>query len=198
MNEVNNLSAGKVMSLETNIVARRRRHRCIHYFAAVVVAVISFCAATCNSLSLHNPIGAYHVNVSSPHYKVQLRGERQSYNHARSATSMYSTQLRQTSVSNDTSSNNNGMLAKLSNYDLSVPAVLLAAFLNLLGFTMASPIQPALGKHFSLPLGASFGSLSSAYPLGMLLGVFLWPTLSDVLGRKIVMSTTLLGSGLGL
>ena len=82
--------------------------------------------------------------------------------------------------------------------DLSVPAVLLASFLNLLGFTMASPIQPALGKHFELPLGASFGSLSSAYPLGMMLGVFLWPTLSDVIGRKIVMATTLAGSGMGL
>ncbi|KAL9189139.1 hypothetical protein ACHAXT_011629 [Thalassiosira profunda] len=63
---------------------------------------------------------------------------------------------------------------------------------------MSSPIQPALGRHFSLPLGASFGSLSSAYPLGMMLGVFLWPTLSDVLGRKIVMSLTLAGSGMGL
>lgn len=82
--------------------------------------------------------------------------------------------------------------------DLSVPAVLLAAFLNLLGFTMASPIQPALGRHFALPLGASFGSLSSAYPLGMFLGVFLWPTLSDVLGRKSVMGLTLAGSGVGL
>eukprot|EP00584_Thalassiosira_punctigera_P016665 CAMPEP_0172556960 /NCGR_PEP_ID=MMETSP1067-20121228/70389_1 /TAXON_ID=265564 ORGANISM="Thalassiosira punctigera, Strain Tpunct2005C2" /NCGR_SAMPLE_ID=MMETSP1067 /ASSEMBLY_ACC=CAM_ASM_000444 /LENGTH=434 /DNA_ID=CAMNT_0013345907 /DNA_START=428 /DNA_END=1732 /DNA_ORIENTATION=- len=63
---------------------------------------------------------------------------------------------------------------------------------------MASPIQPALGKHFSLPMGASFGSLSSAYPLGMLVGVFLWPTLSDIVGRKIIMSVTLMGSGLGL
>merc|ERR1719491_335511 len=63
---------------------------------------------------------------------------------------------------------------------------------------MASPIQPSLGKHFDLPLGASFGSLSSAYPLGMLLGVFLWPTLSDVVGRKSVMAVTLMGSGCGL
>jgi len=86
----------------------------------------------------------------------------------------------------------------LRNKDLSVPAVLLASFLNLLGFTMASPIQPELGKHFELPLGASFGSLSSAYPLGMMLGVFLWPTLSDVVGRKIVMAITLAGSGMGL
>lgn len=82
--------------------------------------------------------------------------------------------------------------------DLSVPAVLLASFLNLLGFTMTSPIQPALGKHFSLPIGASFGSLSSAYPLGMMLGILLWPTLSDVLGRKIVLCLTLAGSGMGL
>ena len=175
----------------------------MHYFAAVVVAVISFCAVSCNSLSLNNPIQASywacHVHVERPQYKVQLRGQRQSYHHARSAAPIYSTQLHQTSVSSDSNrSSNNGILAKLSNYDLSVPAVLLAAFLNLLGFTMASPIQPALGKHFSLPLGASFGSLSSAYPLGMLLGVFFWPTLSDILGRKIVMSTTLLGSGLGL
>ncbi|KAL7514234.1 hypothetical protein ACHAXN_012974 [Cyclotella atomus] len=84
------------------------------------------------------------------------------------------------------------------NGDLSVPAVLFASFLNLLGFTMASPIQPALGDHFSLPMGASFGSLSSAYPLGMMFGVFMWPTLSDVIGRKIVMTLTLFGSGMGL
>jgi DHA1 family tetracycline resistance protein-like MFS transporter len=82
--------------------------------------------------------------------------------------------------------------------DLSVPAVLLAGFLNLLGFTMTSPIQPALGTHFSLPIGASFGSLSSAYPLGMMFGILLWPSLSDVLGRKMVLSLTLAGSGLGL
>jgi MFS family permease len=89
-------------------------------------------------------------------------------------------------------------LNTIKNKDLSVPAVLLSSFLNLLGFTMASPIQPALGKHFDLPLGASFGSLSSAYPLGMMLGVFLWPTLSDVIGRKIIMAITLAGSGMGL
>ena len=63
---------------------------------------------------------------------------------------------------------------------------------------MASPIQPALGDHFSLPMGASFGSLSSAYPLGMMFGVFLWPALSDVIGRKIVMAMTLFGSSMGL
>ena len=32
----------------------------------------------------------------------------------------------------------------------------------------------------------------------MFAGVFLWPTLSDIIGRKLVMSITLLGSGIGL
>eukprot|EP00591_Stephanopyxis_turris_P000619 CAMPEP_0195508478 /NCGR_PEP_ID=MMETSP0794_2-20130614/1679_1 /TAXON_ID=515487 /ORGANISM="Stephanopyxis turris, Strain CCMP 815" /LENGTH=472 /DNA_ID=CAMNT_0040635451 /DNA_START=266 /DNA_END=1681 /DNA_ORIENTATION=- len=81
---------------------------------------------------------------------------------------------------------------------VSVAAVLASAFLNLLGFTMAGPITPALGQHFGLKVGASFGSLTSAYPLGMLLGLFLWPQLSDRIGRKPVIVASLLGSGLGL
>ena len=81
---------------------------------------------------------------------------------------------------------------------LSVGAILAASFLNLLGFTMAGPITPALGNHFGLSVGASFGSLTSAYPLGMLLGLFLWPSLSDRIGRKPVMAISLFGSGLGL
>lgn len=84
------------------------------------------------------------------------------------------------------------------NRRLSVGAILAASFLNLLGFTMAGPITPALGKHFNLSVGASFGSLTSAYPLGMLFGVFLWPSLSDRIGRKPVMALSLFGSGLGL
>lgn len=81
---------------------------------------------------------------------------------------------------------------------LSVGAIMASSFLNLLGFTMAGPITPALGKHFNLPVGASFGSLTSAYPLGMLFGVFLWPSLSDRIGRKPVIALSLFGSGLGL
>ena len=46
---------------------------------------------------------------------------------------------------------------------IGVVAVLSAAFLNLLGFTMAGPITPALGQHFGLEVGAKFGSLTSAY-----------------------------------
>ena len=80
----------------------------------------------------------------------------------------------------------------------SVGAILASGFLNLLGFTMAGPITPALGKHFGLQVGASFGSLTSAYPLGMLFGLMCWPTLSDKIGRKRVMTASLLGSGLGL
>jgi MFS family permease len=85
-----------------------------------------------------------------------------------------------------------------SRYRYSVAAILASAFLNLLGFTMAGPITPALGQHFSLEMGATFGSLTSAYPLGMLVGLFLWPQLSDKIGRKPVMVASLLGSGLGL
>ena len=48
--------------------------------------------------------------------------------------------------------------------------MLVCAFLNLLGFTMAGPITPALGHHFGMDVGASLGMLTSAYPLGMLLG----------------------------
>jgi MFS transporter, DHA1 family, tetracycline resistance protein len=85
-----------------------------------------------------------------------------------------------------------------SQYRFSVATILASAFLNLLGFTMAGPITPALGQHFSLAIGATFGSLTSAYPLGMLVGLFLWPQLSDRIGRKPVMVASLLGSGLGL
>lgn len=54
---------------------------------------------------------------------------------------------------------------------ISVFSVLAAAFLNLLGFTMMLGLTPALGSHFKLPVGARFGSLTSAYPIGMLAGV---------------------------
>ena len=82
--------------------------------------------------------------------------------------------------------------------EVSVATTLTAAFLNLLGFTMAGPITPALGAHFGLGVGASLGALTSAYPLGMLGGLFLWPALSDRVGRKPVIALSLFGSGLGL
>lgn len=80
----------------------------------------------------------------------------------------------------------------------SVGAVLFASFLSLLGFTMAGPLTPALGRHFQLEVGGLFGALTSAYPLGMLLGISFWPSLSDKIGRRPVLSLSLLGSGIGL
>lgn len=81
----------------------------------------------------------------------------------------------------------------------SVFGVLSASFLSLLGFTMvAGPLTPALGKHFGLQIGGWFGSLTSAYPLGMFLGILLWPSMSDRVGRRPILTISLLGSGLGL
>lgn len=77
---------------------------------------------------------------------------------------------------------------------LSVASVLAAAFLNFLGFTMMLGFTPTLAKHFGLDAGARFGSITSAYPLGMLAGVFIWPALSDRVGRKPVLALSLLGS----
>ncbi len=81
---------------------------------------------------------------------------------------------------------------------LTIMTILTATTLNLLGFTLTSPLNPTIGKHFNLPTGASFGSLTSAYPAGMLLGQFIWPKLSDIMGRKKILSISLFGSGLGL
>jgi len=186
------------------LVVAARRQRSLHVITSLL-AVFTF-AVTANSLSLNSGIisspihGHRNSRIANPDpspSKFISHGEQQSS----SPPFRYLTSLHQSASAiedDDVEQPSDSSRTKLFNCDLSVLAVLLAAFLNLLGFTMAGPIQPALGKHFSLPLGASFGSLSSAYPLGMLLGVFLWPTLSDVLGRKIVMSLTLLGSGLGL
>ena len=80
----------------------------------------------------------------------------------------------------------------------SILSVLLAAFLDLLGYTMTIPLGAALKSHFALPMGASFGMISSAYPLGTLGAYFLWPQLSDRVGRKPVICLSLLGSGVGL
>jgi len=79
-----------------------------------------------------------------------------------------------------------------------VVAVLAAAFLNLLGFTMATPLNPTLAAHFQLA-GPALGSLTSAYPLGMLFGLLVWPSMSDARGmRKPILVASLAGSGFGL
>ena len=82
---------------------------------------------------------------------------------------------------------------------VSVLAVLAGAFLNLLGFTMAGPITPALAEHFQLPVGSKVGALTSAYPMGMLVGLLVWPQISDREGwRKKIIVGSLFGVGVGL
>eukprot|EP00557_Chaetoceros_sp_GSL56_P007885 CAMPEP_0176488410 /NCGR_PEP_ID=MMETSP0200_2-20121128/6691_1 /TAXON_ID=947934 /ORGANISM="Chaetoceros sp., Strain GSL56" /LENGTH=635 /DNA_ID=CAMNT_0017885385 /DNA_START=373 /DNA_END=2280 /DNA_ORIENTATION=+ len=100
-----------------------------------------------------------------------------------------------TSISSSSSSSPNNSTTKTN---LTIFTILAATSLNLLGFTLTSPLNPTLGKHFNLPTGASFGSLTSAYPAGMLIGLFTWPRMSDSMGRKRIMAISLLGSGLGL
>ncbi|GFH57044.1 hypothetical protein CTEN210_13520 [Chaetoceros tenuissimus] len=85
-----------------------------------------------------------------------------------------------------------------SSTKITIFCILAATTFNLLGFTLTSPLNPTIGQHFNLPTGASFGSLTSAYPLGMLIGLFTWPRLSDILGRRLILIISLLGSGIGL
>ncbi|KAL7500017.1 hypothetical protein ACHAWT_007972 [Skeletonema menzelii] len=190
---------------QANLSASACLYRHLHRLRSIIITLALVSAST-HSLSLNNYVQprAYRrslgLSVSSHNNAVRNRFDNAMFTN-RQSTTLYEATTHD-SCTNDTKQPASRFRLLISNIikgrDLSVPAVLLASFLNLLGFTMASPIQPALGKHFELPLGASFGSLSSAYPLGMMLGVFLWPTLSDVIGRKIVMATTLAGSGMGL
>lgn len=184
------------------VAAAPKRKR---YHAAITLSLLvglSFAVNDAHSFSLKSRIAAPIAFASSSPARHHSHCRRRLDANV-SISNRYMNQLHQSQSSSieDGGNNDSNTISSqhnLAKLDLSVAAVLLASFLNLLGFTMASPIQPALGKHFSLPIGASFGSLSSAYPLGMLLGVFLWPSLSDVLGRKIVMVLTLAGSGMGL
>ena len=54
----------------------------------------------------------------------------------------------------------------------------------------------ALAEHFSLP-ASKVGFLTAAYPAGMFGALFVWPKLSDAIGRKTVLCLTLVGVGLG-
>mmetsp|Transcript_17991 Transcript_17991/g.20800 ORF Transcript_17991/g.20800 Transcript_17991/m.20800 type:complete len:653 (+) Transcript_17991:222-2180(+) len=109
-----------------------------------------------------------------------------------------STKLSSSASSSPSSTSSRKKTPASKSQSLAIVAILTATTLNLLGFTMTSPLTPSLGTHFNLPTGASFGSLTSAYPLGMLFGLFTWPKLSDVIGRKKILVTSLLGSGIGL
>lgn len=126
----------------------------------------------------------------------QHNGNDKDSDHDDATTRSYSISAR--GGSSPTNTNTSKMARYYSKYNFSVGAILASSFLNLLGFTMAGPITPALGQHFGLQVGSKFGSLTSAYPLGMLVGLFLLPQLSDKIGRKPVITISLFGSGLGL
>jgi len=74
--------------------------------------------------------------------------------------------------------------------------VFLVVFLHLLGFTMGGPIVPVLRQHFGLD-ALQTGRITSAFPGGMFFAVFLWPALSDVIGRKPVLVLAYFGVGVG-
>lgn len=74
------------------------------------------------------------------------------------------------------------------------PVIYVAIFLHLLGFTMTGPVLPALREHFELS-AARTGLITSAFPLGMFAAVFLFPALSDVLGRKPMLLVSYIGVG---
>lgn len=75
-------------------------------------------------------------------------------------------------------------------------SVFVVVFLHLLGFTMGGPILPALRTHFGVA-PAQMGLITSAFPLGMFVAVFVFPGLSDVIGRKPVLASCCLGVGIG-
>eukprot|EP00929_Paragymnodinium_shiwhaense_P122198 TRINITY_DN9481_c0_g1_i1.p1 TRINITY_DN9481_c0_g1~~TRINITY_DN9481_c0_g1_i1.p1 ORF type:complete len:557 (+),score=55.57 TRINITY_DN9481_c0_g1_i1:44-1672(+) len=77
------------------------------------------------------------------------------------------------------------------------PIVIFAAvFLHLLGFTMSGPMMPSLRAHFGIAISQT-GLITSAFPLGMFGAVFVFPVLSDIIGRKRVLVASYLGVGLG-
>jgi len=88
-----------------------------------------------------------------------------------------------------------------SSVSQSISALLLATTLSLLCPSLLSPLSPSLSTHFDIPKGgASFGSLTSAYPFGTLVGLCFWPTLSDspYHGRKFILIVAFLGTAIGL
>lgn len=89
-----------------------------------------------------------------------------------------------------------GDLAEKQSSTLPQWSVFLVVFLHLLGFTMGGPILPALRTHFSVA-PAQMGLITSVFPLGMFIAVFVFPSLSDAIGRKPVLTFCCVGVGMG-
>lgn len=77
------------------------------------------------------------------------------------------------------------------------PVIFSCIFLHMLGFTMSGPLLPALRIHFALSASQT-GLITSAFPLGMLAAVFVFPVLSDIVGRKPILVFTYFGVGVGM
>ena len=156
--------------------------------AVIIIALVSLCLVQNLTGVTSWTVSSYFITHRAPvsQRKSQSTGSSPSttmslqhrHQHSKSASSKTSTSLKAETLLGATS----GAAAttregerRRRQRQISVAAILASCFLNLLGFTMASPITPALGKHFALDMGASFGSLTSAYPLGMLVGLLFWP-----------------------
>ncbi len=137
-----------------------------------------------------------HARSKSKHYQYQHTYAHILNNNTQKRKS--STQLQSSASSSNLSNSSQSSYDHKTN--LSIISILTATTLNLLGFTMTSPLTPTIGQHFNIPPSASFGTLTSAYPLGMLFGLYIWPKMSDYhhIGRKKIMVITLFGSTLGL
>eukprot|EP00450_Noctiluca_scintillans_P030490 CAMPEP_0194538726 /NCGR_PEP_ID=MMETSP0253-20130528/78379_1 /TAXON_ID=2966 /ORGANISM="Noctiluca scintillans" /LENGTH=371 /DNA_ID=CAMNT_0039384893 /DNA_START=218 /DNA_END=1329 /DNA_ORIENTATION=- len=61
---------------------------------------------------------------------------------------------------------------------------------------MGGSAVPSLRAHFGLDPSAT-GLITSAFPLGMFPAVFMFPALSDVIGRRVVLIASYMGVGLG-
>ncbi|CAJ1415894.1 unnamed protein product, partial [Effrenium voratum] len=72
----------------------------------------------------------------------------------------------------------------------SIYVLLIVSCLSLLGLTMPSPALPLIRSHFGL-VDWQTGLVSSCMSLGMLAAVAVWPSYSDTLGRKKVLTLSL-------
>lgn len=150
-----------------------------------------------------NPSRFQVASITAP--KLNQMRQRQGRDATRIATRIGASSSSSGSINDGDAENMKQQSSTFSNWwrkdprNRSVSGILISSFLSLLGFTMvAGPLTPALGKHFNLQVGGLFGALTSAYPLGMMIGILIFPSLSDRVGRRKILSFSLFGSGLGL
>ena len=74
-----------------------------------------------------------------------------------------------------------------------LPTLIVVLFINLLGFGLVIPLLPFYGQAFHAPAW-QITLLFSAYPLGMFFGEPFWGGLSDHVGRKPLLISTVIGN----